>query len=61
VTKECLWVEIHVGDNYRLLIGNHYFAPDCGIEVFENYLNFLEANLNSRLYQVVMLGDLFCT
>jgi hypothetical protein len=37
-----VWVEISVGDNYSLLIGNNYFAPDCNVNIVENYLNILE-------------------
>jgi hypothetical protein len=55
--KECVWVEIPVRDNYSLLIGNHYFAPDCDVKIIENYSNSLEVNLNSHLYRVVMFGD----
>jgi hypothetical protein len=32
-TDECVWVEIPVVDNYNLLIGNHYFAPDCDVKI----------------------------
>jgi hypothetical protein len=56
MTKECVWVEIPVRDNYSLLIGNHCFSPDCDVKIIENYLNSLEVNLNSHLYRVVMLG-----
>jgi hypothetical protein len=57
MTKECVWIEIPIRDNCNLLIGNHYFAPDCEIKIIENYLNSLEVNLNFHLYRVVMLGD----
>jgi hypothetical protein len=40
-TDECVWVRITVADNYNLLIGNHYFSPDCDVKIIENYLNFL--------------------
>jgi hypothetical protein len=56
MTKECVWVEIPVIDNYSLPTGNHYFKPDCDVKLIENYLNSLEVNLNSHLYRVVMLG-----
>jgi hypothetical protein len=26
-TKECVWIEIHVSDNFNPLIRNHYFPP----------------------------------
>jgi hypothetical protein len=30
-TKNCVWIEILVSDNFslRVLIGSHYFPPDC--------------------------------
>jgi hypothetical protein len=55
MTKECVWVEIPVRNNYRLLIGNHYFASDCDINITENYLYFSEVNFSSHLNQVCML------
>jgi hypothetical protein len=54
---EYVWVEVPVVDNYSLLIGNHYFAPDCDVKIIENYLNFLELNLNIHHYHLVLLGD----
>jgi hypothetical protein len=56
-TDECVWVEITVADNNNLLIGNHYFAPDCDVKIIENYLNLLEQNLNTHQYRVIILGD----
>jgi hypothetical protein len=55
--KECVWIEIPVSDNFSLLIGNHYFPPDCNVTIIGDYLNFLEQNLNSHQYRVIMLGD----
>jgi hypothetical protein len=55
---ECVWVKFPVSDNYNLLVGNHYFAPVCDVKVIENYSNFLEQNLKTHLYRVIMLGDL---
>jgi hypothetical protein len=47
---ECVWIEIPATDNFNLLIGNHYFAPDCDIKSNKNDLNYLEQNLNTHLY-----------
>jgi hypothetical protein len=47
-TDECVWVEMTVADNNNLLIRNHYFAPDCNLNIIENYLNLLEQNLNTQ-------------
>jgi hypothetical protein len=55
--NECVWVEITVADNNNLLIGNHYFAPDCDVKIIENYLNLLEQNLNAHQYRVIILSD----
>jgi hypothetical protein len=52
-----VWVEIPVHDSYSLLIGNHYFPPDCDVKFIEDYLNFLEHNLSAHLYRVIILGD----
>jgi hypothetical protein len=52
-----VWVEITVADNNNLLIGNHYFAPDNDANIIENYLNFLEQNLNTHQYRKIILGD----
>jgi hypothetical protein len=52
-----VWVEIPVHDNYSLLIGNHYFPPDCDVKIIEVYLNFSEHNLSAHLYRVIILGD----
>jgi hypothetical protein len=52
-----MWVEIPVADNNNLLIGNHYFALDCDVNMIENYLNLLEQNLNTHQYRVIILGE----
>jgi hypothetical protein len=43
-----VWVGIPVVDNNNLLIGNHYFEPDRDLKISENYLNFLEENLDTH-------------
>jgi hypothetical protein len=40
-----------------IIIRKYYFASDSDVEVIGNYLNFLEQNLNTLLYRVIMLGD----
>jgi hypothetical protein len=50
-------VWIAVSDNVNLLTGNHYFPPDCNVTITDNYLHFLEQNLNANQYRVIMLGD----
>jgi hypothetical protein len=55
-TKECVLVEIPVSDNFIQLIGNNYFSPDCNVTITDNYLYFLEQNLNGYKYQVIMIG-----
>jgi hypothetical protein len=35
-TKECVRIEIPVSDNFSLLIGNHYFPPDCNVTIIDN-------------------------
>jgi hypothetical protein len=37
VTKESMWIEIPVRDDYSLAIGNHYFATYCDVKITENY------------------------
>jgi hypothetical protein len=59
MTKECVQVEICVRYNCSLLTGSHYFSSDCDIKIIENYLNFLEVNLNFHLYQELCYD--FCT
>jgi hypothetical protein len=54
---EFVWVEIPVHDNYSLLIGNHYFPPDCDVKIIEDYLNYLEHNLSTHLHRVIILDD----
>jgi hypothetical protein len=54
---ECVWVKIPVHNNYSLLIGSHYFQPDCDVKIIEDYINFLEQNLNIHLNRVIILGD----
>jgi hypothetical protein len=51
-TDEYVWVEVPVADNYNLLIGNHYFAPDCDVKIIGNYSSSLEQNLSTHLYRV---------
>jgi hypothetical protein len=46
-----------ISDKYSLLIGNHNFSPDCDVKITKNYLNFLEQNVSTHLYCVIMLGD----
>jgi hypothetical protein len=40
IINECAWNKIPTKDNYNLLLGNHYIAPDCNVKIIENYLNF---------------------
>jgi endonuclease/exonuclease/phosphatase family metal-dependent hydrolase len=56
-TRECVWIEISVSDNFSLLIVNPYFPPDCNVTIIDNCLNFLEQNLKTHQYPVIMLGD----
>jgi hypothetical protein len=50
-------LKILVRDSLNLLIGNHYFPPDCKATTIDTYLQSLEQNLNTHQYQVIMLGD----
>jgi hypothetical protein len=43
-TAECVSTETPVSDNFSLLIGNHYFPPECIVTLTDNYLNVLEQN-----------------
>jgi hypothetical protein len=36
-----VWIEIPVGHNFGLLVGNNFFLPDCNVVIIDNYLNFL--------------------
>jgi hypothetical protein len=56
-TKECMWIEISVSDNFNLPTGTHYFPPDCNVTIIDSYLKCLEQNLNAYQYWVIMLGD----
>jgi hypothetical protein len=56
-TNECVWIEIPVRDSFNLLIGNHYFPPDCKATIIDTYLQSLEQNLNAHQYRVIMLHD----
>jgi hypothetical protein len=40
-----------VSDSFDLLIGNHYFPPDCNVTITDNCLNILEQ------YRLIMLRD----
>jgi hypothetical protein len=55
--KKCVWVEITVTGGRRLLIGNHYFAPDVKVDIIKNYFNCLENILDNLNYRVLLLGD----
>jgi exonuclease III len=57
--KEFVWVDIPVSDSFNLLvlIGNHYFPPDCNVTIIDSYLKFLEQNLKAHEYRVIMVGD----
>jgi hypothetical protein len=39
-TKERVWIEMPVSDNFNLLLGNHYFVPDSNFTDIDNYLKF---------------------
>ncbi|PNF20040.1 hypothetical protein B7P43_G05817 [Cryptotermes secundus] len=54
---ECVWVEIPTSDGLNLLIGNHYFPPDANPENIANYFRFLENNLDTHNFRVIMVGD----
>ncbi|PNF33582.1 hypothetical protein B7P43_G14684 [Cryptotermes secundus] len=54
---ECVWVEIPTSDCLNLLIGNHYFPPDANTENIANYFSFLENNLDTHNFRVIMVGD----
>jgi hypothetical protein len=43
ITKECVWIEIPVTDNFNLLIGNRYFPPDCNVAIIANYFKYFGA------------------
>jgi hypothetical protein len=45
----CVWVEIPATDNYKLLVGNHYFPPGCVVKIVGDYLIFLEQHLSTRV------------
>jgi hypothetical protein len=42
---------------FNLLIGNHYFPPDCKATTIDTYLQSLEQNLNAHQYRVIMFRD----
>jgi hypothetical protein len=42
--KECVWIDIFLSNNINLLLGNHYFSPDCNLKTTENYFHLLEQN-----------------
>jgi hypothetical protein len=35
-----MWVEILVGDNFNLFVGNNYFSPNCDKKTPEKYASF---------------------
>jgi hypothetical protein len=55
--EECVWVEIPTLDGFNLLIGNHYFSPDCKPENTARYFRFLEGNLDAHNFRVIIVGD----
>lgn len=55
---ECTWVEIKLRDDFKLLIGNHYFPPTIRTDLLQNYVNFLEAaNIDSVSTKLLLVGD----
>jgi hypothetical protein len=40
IINECVWIEIPTKDNYNLLLGNHYIAPDCKSRLLKIILTF---------------------
>jgi hypothetical protein len=55
-TEERVCTEMPVSD-FSLLIGNPNFSPECNVTIIDNYLNYLEQNLNAHQYRIIMLGD----
>jgi hypothetical protein len=55
--EEFVWVEIPTYDGLNLLIGNHYFLPDTKPEIITNYFSFLENNLDTQNFRVILTGD----
>jgi endonuclease/exonuclease/phosphatase (EEP) superfamily protein YafD len=56
-SDECVWVEILTSDGLNQLIVNHYFFPDTKPENIANYFRFLENNLDTHNFRVIMVGD----
>jgi hypothetical protein len=54
--EECVWVEIPTLDGFNLLIGNHYFPPDAKPENIARYFRFLEDNLDTHNFRVIIAG-----
>lgn len=55
---ECTWIEIVLGVNSTLIIGNHYFPPKISTELLQNYVDFLDAcNIDISSSNVLLLGD----
>jgi hypothetical protein len=38
IIKERVWIEIHVCNDFNLLLGNHYFSTNCNVKIIENDL-----------------------
>jgi hypothetical protein len=62
--EECVWVELPSLDcenlltgNHYLLTGNHYFPPDASTNTIVNYFSFLENELGTKNYRVILMGD----
>jgi hypothetical protein len=55
--EECVWIEITTYDGLNLLIGNHYFPPDTEHEIIINCYRFLENNLETQNFRVILVGD----
>jgi hypothetical protein len=54
---ECVWSEIPTYDGLNLLIGIRYFPPDTKPEIITNYVRFLENNLDTQNFRVILMGD----
>lgn len=52
-----MWMEIGVNDNISLFLDENCFVPDCIVKNIENYLHFLEEDLNTHILTVQFYSD----
>lgn len=54
---ECVWLNIKLGPECCLILGNHYLPPNINTDLLKEYADFLVENIDVSSNKLLLVGD----